>query len=202
LPNGLKFVFGFDMLTGKAPTGSTYFNCDGAGATQGHYPDIVTASKYCPSGSRLGAIVNAPNCWDGKNLDSPNHRDHVSYASYGSWGYLKCPSTHPYVIPGFTLGAWYTTDATLDRSGTWEPGKTVTWHLSSDIMSGMAPAKPGTTFHADWWGAWDNTVMAMWMDNCINKLLSCHSGNLGNGKGMKQFAGFSWTANPRLVPVP
>jgi hypothetical protein len=44
--------------------------------------------------------------------------------------------------------------------------------------------------------------MGMWMDNCINKLLNCSAGDLGNGKMMKQFAGFSWTANPRLVPVP
>ena len=60
----------------------------------------------------------------------------------------------------------------------------------------------GYTFHADWFGAWDNTIMGMWMDNCINKLLSCSAGDLGNGKMMKQFAGFSWTANPRLVPAP
>jgi hypothetical protein len=66
----------------------------------------------------------------------------------------------------------------------------------------MPPARPGTTYHADWFGAWDNNVMAMWMDNCINKLLNCAAGNLGNGKQMKQYAGFSWKANPRLVPVP
>ena len=100
------------------------------------------------------------------------------------------------------MGAWYTVDDSLDRSGSWEAGKTVTWTLSSDLMPGTSPARPGTTFHADWWGAWDNLVMGMWMDHCINKLLNCSAGNLGNGKAMKQFAGFSWTANPRLVAVP
>ncbi len=203
LPNGLKFVFGFNMLDPAATrTGALYYNCSGRGATPGHYPDIVAAAKYCPTGAQLGAIINAPTCWDGKNLDSPDHRSHVAYASYGWWGYLKCPSTHPYVIPSFTMGAWYTVDDTLDRSGTWEAGKTVTWTLSSDVATGMPPSRPGTTFHADWWGAWDNLVMSMWMDHCINKLLNCSAGNLGNGKAMKQFAGFSWTANPRLVPVP
>jgi uncharacterized protein DUF1996 len=197
LPNGLKYVFGFDMLTGKSPTGQISFNCDGPGAVPGNYPDMVTAAKNCPSGARLGAIIHSPPCWDGKNLDSPNHRDHVAYS-----GVSGCPSTHPYLLPVFTMGAWYTTDASLDRSGTWEAGRTVTWHFSSDAMPGMPPARPGTTFHADWWGAWDNTVMAMWTDNCINKKLSCAAGNLGNGKAMRWFSGFSWTANPRLVPIP
>jgi hypothetical protein len=41
----------------------------------------------------------------------------------------------------------------------------------------------------------------MWIDNCINKYMSCNSGNLGNGKGMK-ISNFTWTANPRLVPIP
>ena len=65
------------------------------------------------------------------------------------------------------------------------------------------PTQPrGSTFHADWFGAWDNTVLAIWNANCLDKLLSCQGGNLGNGQAMKMFSGFSWTANPRLVPVP
>jgi len=191
LPNGLRFVFGYDMLTGKAPTGALYFNCDGPGATQGHYPTIPAAIATCPAGSRIGAVINAPSCWDGKNLDSPNHRDHVAYKDWGTWGYPKCPSTHPYVIPDFTLQAWYSIVAGDDLSE---------WRLSSDDMRPDLPH--GSTFHADWFGAWDNTVMSMWMDNCINKKLNCSGGDLGNGKQMKMFSGFSWTASPRLVPVP
>ncbi|WP_395622046.1 DUF1996 domain-containing protein [Sphingomonas daechungensis] len=189
LPNGLKFIFGYDMITGKAPTGSVYFNCDGPGATQGHYPSIPAAMATCPAGAKIGAIVNAPSCWDGKNLDSANHRDHVTYKSYGSWGYAKCPDTHPYVIPDFTLQAWFSIQAGDDLSQ---------WQLSSDAMRPDLPH--GSTFHADWFGGWDNTVLAMWTDNCINKKLNCSGGDLGNGKQMKMFSGFSWTASPRLVP--
>jgi hypothetical protein len=191
LPNGLKFIFGFDMLTGKARTGSLYFNCDGPGATQGHYESIPAAIATCPAGAKIGAVVNAPSCWDGKNLDSPNHRDHVAYKEYGSWGYAKCPSTHPFVIPDFTLQAWWSIGASDDLSQ---------WRLSSDEMRPDLPH--GSTFHADWFGAWDNTVMSMWTDNCINKKLNCSGGDLGNGKQIRMFSGFSWTASPRLVPVP
>lgn len=197
LPNGLRFIFGYNMANpADTPTGAAYFNCMGSTSTPGHYSTITAAMANCPtkpnpdgSFNKLGALINAPTCWDGKNLDSANHRSHVAYQSYGNWGYAKCPSTHPFVIPGFTMGVWYTVDENLG-----------TWQLSSDAM--MPGAAPGSTFHADWFGAWDNGVQAMWMDNCINKKLSCSGGDLGNGKQLKMFNSFSWTANPRLVPVP
>jgi hypothetical protein len=67
----------------------------------------------------------------------------------------------------------------------------------------MLPSLPrGTTFHADFWMAWDPTVHQMWEDNCLDKKLNCSAGDLGNGWQMKQFAGFTWNASPRLVPVP
>lgn len=202
LPRGLRFVFGYDMSNAQsATTGSPYFNCDGPSATPGHYASIVSAAKNCPTGNRLGAVINAPNCWDGKNLDSPDHRSHMAYQSYGDWGYPKCPSTHPYIVPSFTMAAWYTTDDDLDRSGTWD-GTRPTWHLSSDAMPGAEMKLPGSSFHADWFGAWDDTVMEMWTGHCINKLLNCSGGDLGNGKQLKMFAGFSWEANPRIVDPP
>ena len=199
LPRGLRFVFGYNMATGEG--GAAYFNCDGPTAVGNHYTDIVSAAQGCPLGNRLGAIVNAPQCWDGKNLDSADHRSHMAYPSYGSWGYEKCPDTHPYAIPAYTLGVWYTTDADLDRSGTWT-SSTLTWHLSSDSMPGMAPQRPGTTLHADWFGAWDDGIMKTWSGNCIDKLLTCTGGDLGNGQQLRMFDGFSWTANPRLVDPP
>jgi len=201
LPRGLRYVFGYDMLNpAAAPTGATYFNCDGPTAVPGWYPDIVAAAPNCPNGNRLGAVIRSPSCWDGKNLDSPDHRSHVSYASYGDWGYLKCDAAHPYVLPEFTMGIWYTVDDNLDRSGTWT-STTSTWHLSSDEMPGMM-MRPGSTFHSDWFGAWDDTIMAKWSGNCIEKLLTCNSGDLGNGQQLVPFAGFNMSANPRVVPVP
>ncbi|MEK7602223.1 MAG: peptidoglycan-binding protein [Patescibacteria group bacterium] len=200
LPRGLRFVFGANLVSATPTTGGGYFNCTGPTATSGHYKDIATAAKNCPAGNQIGAIISAPECWDGVNLDSADHRSHVAYSQYIGQSYAQCPSTHPYVIPTFTLGAWYTVDSTLDRSGTWNPA-TPTWHLSSDGMPN-ATKNPGSTLHSDWFGAWDDTVKAMWEQNCVNKLLNCSGGDLGNGKQLKMFKGFSWTANPRTVPIP
>jgi hypothetical protein len=149
------------------------------------------AAAGCPVGAHIEGVISAPPCWDGKNLDSANHRDHVAYASYGSWGYLRCPADHPYLLPTFTMGVFYTIADGDDLK---------LWHFASDELHPELPA--GSTFHADWFGAWDNTIMAAWTDNCINKSLDCYGGNLGNGYKMKMYSGFSMTANPRLVPIP
>jgi hypothetical protein len=169
IPNGLRFIFGYDMLTGKSPTGSLWFNCQGPGAVPGHYSDLTQALANCPTGALVGAVIEAPSCWDGKNLDTPNHRDHVAYPGYGSWGYLRCPLDHPYVIPSFTLGAWFPVVAGM--------------HLSCDAM---VPGKPaGTCFHTDYWEAWNDKVKAMWTQNDIDKMLNASGGDLGNGKQLK-----------------
>lgn len=199
LPRGLRFVFGFDMVNPKAPvTGAGYFDCQGPRAKNGHYKDIQSVARYCPAGSQIGAVINAPNCWDGERLDSPDHRAHVAYVTYGGDGYEHCPRTHPYVIPGFTMGAWFTVDDTLGD------GSRPTWHLSSDEMAGEdgKMRTPGSTFHADWFGAWDDETMRVWTAHCIDQRLNCSGGDLGNGTQLKQAGTFSWSANPRLVPIP
>ncbi|MEH3105498.1 MAG: DUF1996 domain-containing protein [Sphingomonas phyllosphaerae] len=197
LPRGLRMIFGYDMQFGTPATGSGYFNCDGPTARSGHYATITEAAKNCPAGNRLGAIINAPQCWDGKRLDSPNHRDHVGYAIWrnlpdGRSAY-SCDPAHPYAIPGFTMGAWYSIESGEDAAD---------WYLSSDEMPGMARMTPGSTFHADWFGAWDDDIMAVWMRNCIDKLLSCNSGDLGDGRGLKQTGDWSFKTANRLVPIP
>ena len=54
-------------------------------------------TKYCPSGIR--ATIIFPSCWDGVNLDSPDHKSHVAYSNSGGLGSTNCPSTHPVAIP-------------------------------------------------------------------------------------------------------
>lgn len=201
IPNGLKFIFGYDMVTGKTPTGSTYFNCKGVGSVAGTYANIPAAMAGCVAGGEIGAIIKGPDCWDGVHLDSPNHRDHMAYSSFGTWGYRKCPSTHPYVVPGFTLQAWYSIESGDNLAN---------WKFSSDDMHPDLPH--GSTFHADFWMAWDETVRDIWHDNCIDLLLNCSSGDLGNGSGLKgatapthfiNGAGVtSWKTPERLVDDP
>ncbi|KAK8043323.1 hypothetical protein PG993_005753 [Apiospora rasikravindrae] len=55
-------------------------------------------TKPCPAGIMVN--VRFPTCWDGVNLDSPNHMDHVSYPESGTFeSQGPCPSTHPVRLP-------------------------------------------------------------------------------------------------------
>ena len=188
LPNGLRYIFGYNMSdpSQSSPASTMWWNCDAANAG-GHFANIAQAARGCPVGAHIGMVMTGPDCWNGTELDSPDHRSHLAYMQYDGTGTAKCPSTHPYILPHFTIGVWYQVDATLDRSGNESPDAD-TWYLSSDRMAGMARAVPGTTLHSDWFGAWEDSVMDMWMSNCIDKMLSCSGGDLGNGKQMTMAA--------------
>jgi hypothetical protein len=52
------------------------------------------------------------------------------------------------------------------------------------------------------WGAWDDDVLNNWHTHCINQLLNCSGGDLGDGTGLRRYSGFTWDANPRVVDPP
>ncbi|KAJ9149430.1 Nucleoside diphosphate-linked moiety X motif 17 [Pleurostoma richardsiae] len=55
-------------------------------------------NKPCDGGIRT--TITFPTCWDGKNLDSPDHKSHMAYPSSGSFESTgPCPSTHPVKVP-------------------------------------------------------------------------------------------------------
>ncbi|KAK0650748.1 hypothetical protein QBC41DRAFT_389973 [Cercophora samala] len=73
-------------------------------------------SKPCVGGIR--SVITFPTCWDGVNLDSPDHMSHVAYAK-GAGAYDvgptgKCPETHPVVIPQVMYEVRWRTDLFSD----------------------------------------------------------------------------------------
>ena len=69
-------------------------------------------------------------------------------------------------------------------------------------MAGMADMEPGSTIHADWFGAWEDSVIDLWTANCINKMLNCSGGDLGNGQQLKMLAGYDPTSTTTLADIP
>jgi hypothetical protein len=208
LPNGIKFIFGADPMNSSASpsTPFTYHCTNGAAGAVYEanvaFAEAITCAKAHSDGT-LEVRMDAPACWDGVNLDTADHRSHLAPASYGTWGYQKCDPQHPYVIPTYTYAAYYTI----------LPTDTGDIHWASDEMDNSKPR--GWSFHVDYGpAAWDPTVLAAWTNNCIDKLLSCNSGNLGNGYGLKGAAQpvyynasnntyvSSWRNPQRLVPIP
>lgn len=184
LPNGLRMIAGYDFATGKSA--GLHFNCVGGPDTK-NKRNLEELQAACPVNKQFIATVTFPSCWDGKNLDSPNHRSHMAYAGYGSRGWLKCPASHPYVIPK------------LEQKYTYSQAAGEVYSYASDAQ--VPGARRGETGHGDFFEAWDPVVKQMWEDNCLNKRLNCSGGDLGNGWQIK--AGdkprYGWKNPRRLV---
>lgn len=186
LPNQIRFVMGWDQTRPRAKVTGAWWYCTGV---DGHYPDLdAVFAAGCKPGADLIANTVGPNCWDGKSLDSADHRSHLAYlAQHPITGRGACPRTHPYLIPQQENKAQFT--VTADMIG---PDRRSRIGLSSDSM--LPGAKPGETLHADYMEAWVQLAKQLWMTHCIDKGLSCSGGELGNGTQLvgAERPGYGW----------
>jgi hypothetical protein len=164
MPAGLRMIAGNSAAKAPIAWGPTNFACidaTGNGANLDHLP------TDCPVGNIIYARVTFPQCWDGVNLDSPDHKSHMAYPSGG------CPSTHPIAVPEVTVTVQYpvTDAAALAR-----------WRLSSDNYDPSLPA--GYSAHADWFMGWKPEFMAAFVEGCDQPAKDCHAHLLGNGQRM------------------
>lgn len=178
IPSQIRFIFGWDPTKPTATSRGASWYCTGVDGHFSNLDDLFNAG--CKAGADLLADTVAPNCWDGKNLDTPNHRSHMAYFEHDPHTAKgRCPSSHPYLIPQEENKAQYT--VTADMIGTRADGsKYSRVRLSSDAM--LPGGKAGATLHADYMEAWVTAGKKLWMDNCIDKGLYCSGGDLGNGK--------------------
>lgn len=209
LPNGLKFLFGGHPENPSVPSdphANVSFGCidpKGHADPKSDAKDMLGDLRCAQQpGYWFEVRAGAPDCWDGVHLDTPDHRSHLSYQQDTHLGYSKCDQAHPFIVPTFTYAAFYTIMPTDDPA---------LIHFSSDEVDRAKP--PGWSFHVDYGPAsWDPVVLKMWTDGCINQLLNCSGGDLGNGKQLKgasipiYHTDGNWTPawhNPnRLVPMP
>lgn len=174
LPNKIRFVFGWDMMNPTAKVVGARWICGGHSAS--NLDDLF--AKGCKVGDTLEANTMGPNCWDGKYLDTPDHRRHTTHATYDNKGRYHCPSSHPYTIPQEENKALW--KVTADMIGTRPDGSVYSRILlSSDEM--LPGGKPGETLHADYMEGWVWEAKQLWYDNCIEKRLNCSAGIMGNG---------------------
>jgi hypothetical protein len=161
-PIGLKMLAG-DMKA-TAPQGVEPWerNINWSCSTQG-WQGRQASIPECPAGQEILAEVQFPQCWDGKNLDSPDHRSHVAY---GKWG-IGCPATHPVGLPSISYNIHYKVPA----------GGTSAWRLSSDMYSG---GPGGYSMHADIITAWDPKIANAWTKNCVRQNADCNVGQISD----------------------
>lgn len=172
LPTGLRMIAGNSKATTAAATNSiaTRFVCISStsiGPSLGYIPGD------CAAGSQVWAMIVFPSCWDGVNLDSPDHKSHMSYAvgDPSSATGQGCPSTHPVKLPEITMIGEYLVPTA---------GAAARWRFSSDNYD-PATGPGGYSSHADWFNGWQPSVVKTWTTNCLNKQVDCHSYILGDG---------------------
>ena len=140
------YPLGFAMITGNArATGPSAprpydWSCQAAVGNQATIPQ-------CPAGSELELLVHFPDCWNGRDLDSADHRSHVAFSVNH-----RCPVGYPVAIPRLELKLHYPT-----RGGT-----------TAALSSGS-----GFTTHADFVNAWRPRALAQRVNTCLHALVKC-----------------------------
>ena len=172
-PKGLRMIAGNSKATTAAESVRAGFTCHpGPGSTRTQWPRTpnIRPSSECKAGDDLMFSISFPQCWDGKNLDSPNHKDHMAYPSEID-GLVQCPKTHPVAIPEIGINVHFVISSTdnIDK-----------WRLASDNYSTSLPG--GYSGHADWVNGWDEPSMAGIIKNCINGKKDAHAHLLCDGR--------------------
>jgi Domain of unknown function (DUF1996) len=147
-PQGLRYVVGNALATTPDENPAARWSCVG-------HTESSRDFLSCPADSKLETYLDFPTCWDGERLDSPNHRDHMAFATGDS-----CPETHPVVVPRLEFLITYPVHGDgLSLAGT-RDGSNVT-------------NAPGYTFHGDFMNAWDPEELERRVRDCINPSRTC-----------------------------
>lgn len=159
-PKGLRMIAGDPKNASAIAYGSHY-----SWVCRNNYPQNGQSLQNCAVGDQLEMSLSFPQCWDGVNLDSPDHKSHMAYANNG------CPRSHPVALPEVSMHVLYPIT---------EPNQATHWRLSSDTYNGPA----GYSTHGDWWNGWNQTHLETWVRDCNVASMDCHSHLLGRGRLM------------------
>tara|TARA_R110002003_G_scaffold171_12_gene13968 strand:+ start:1763 stop:3070 length:1308 start_codon:yes stop_codon:yes gene_type:complete len=150
------FPEGFRMLAGDTnkrsggndlATQGISYACIGA-----NQPETPYIPNYnCPNGLR--AQVFFPACWNGRDLDTPDHKSHVSYPTQYNTGY--CPDDFPVHMISIFYEILYDTNLFADQ-----------WHGSQHPFVFSNGDATGYGLHGDFLNGWDVNVLQNAVDTC------------------------------------
>lgn len=142
-PVGLRFVVGSPTATAAQflaasvegwECGESFHNSD--------FP------ANCPAGSQLNVRYQSPSCWDGKYLDTPDHKSHMAYPING-----RCTTSHPVAVPMIEFK--------------------MAFPVSGDLSQVRLSSGRGYSFHYDFFNAWEAPTLAALVTHCVVGGLQC-----------------------------
>ncbi|GIE29313.1 hypothetical protein Ait01nite_023580 [Actinoplanes italicus] len=157
IPNGLRMIAGDakkKVPTPRGAQGQFYCAFYGPGDIDGYARSDNGNWPICGEPASLHFMLQFPDCWDGKHLDSPNHKDHVAFGNNES-----CPASHPVRIPALTFDIAYGAKGT--KAG---------YYLSSD-----PDGKSASSMHGDAFVMWDSKALNQRVRNCIAQRRTCNN---------------------------
>lgn len=174
-PKGLRFVVGSPTQSADEfrhhpgfvegwECGDSFFNTE--------FPST------CPNRAdvQLNIRFQAPSCWDGKYLDTPDHKSHMAYpiVKPGTNDNM-CPADHPVALPMIEFK--------------------MAFPVNGDMSQVRLASGTGHSFHYDFFNAWDAPTLKALVDHCVVGGLQC------DARGYDQThpeAGAALDANYRL----
>ncbi|EON62954.1 hypothetical protein W97_02180 [Coniosporium apollinis CBS 100218] len=134
-------ALGFNCLNYKAEAEPTLYR---------HFmPDKKYLDANCADGLRLELFF--PSCWNGKDLDTRDHKSHMAYSSLVIDG--NCPSGFETRLPSLLYETIWATQAFKGAEGQF-------------VLSNGDPT--GYGYHGDFINAWDIDFLQRAVDTCTN----------------------------------
>lgn len=152
-PKGLRFVVGNPMQSADEfrrhrgfvegwECGDSYVNAD-----------IPTDCPARPD-VQLNIRFQAPSCWDGTYLDTPDHARHMAYpvVKPGTNDNV-CPADHPVAVPMIEFK--------------------MAFPVNGDMRQVRLAGGRGYSFHYDFFNAWEERTLKAMVEHCIVGGLQC-----------------------------
>ncbi|MFI5914064.1 DUF1996 domain-containing protein [Dactylosporangium sp. NPDC051541] len=151
-PKGLRFVVG----NAKNTDADKFLAATEKGFECGDSYENKNIPVSCPTDRsvKLNIRYQAPSCWDGLHLDSPDHQSHMAYPvdTHSAAG-VVCPDDHPVAVPKLEFK--------------------MAWPVNGDMSKVHFASGAGPTFHYDFVNAWDDRTLKAMIDGCIVAARQC-----------------------------
>jgi hypothetical protein len=140
IPAGLVMVAGNAKATSRQSTSVVSWGCGRASRGTAAVPTCATR--------KLILHVYFPDCWNGRNLDSADHKSHMAYTHNGA-----CPRGYPVELPKITEDVRYPIRG----------GSGVKYDFSGNAL----------TAHADFMNGWNRTAFQALVTKCLVGRRAC-----------------------------